>query len=597
MRSRRKQWTASCLAACLAVIIAVLPACSGGSNGNNPANAPANADAPAANEAAANEQAAAGEEPAPADPLGKYAETVEYTTGLAVNNERIQKLPAGATLDNNAATKFAEDMLNVKTKIVWQVPGEGTALRDKLNVVVASNDLPDILQVTDLNVLKQLVKNGMVEDLTQVFNDYALPSIKDYHQSVDNKSLELATFDDKLYAIPNVYSVADGLNMVWIRTDWLEKVGMQGPQNLDDLAAIAKAFIEKDPGGNGAGKTIGMLMSSNPLSTGNLHSLGPVVYNYYGTPANMWVKGEDGTIVNSLNLPSTKNGLAKIAEWYKAGLIDKEFALRNDDKNNELVKNGKAGIMFHAWWGPFWPLSDPLKLKPEDAKIDWKPFVLKNVNGNVQLTVGAPSWNYVVVKKGFKHPELAMKLVNLAQEVKERKYPEMNALLDAAQADGGYKDSGLMWPLSNDITATPGDEIIRSFKMYKEVYDGKATRESLPVDKQQQYDKVKQYMDSIKDDPAKRNLDVWADYRGWGPEGSGAAALADANVKLAFAAFSGTTKTMETKNQVLEDKAKDAFMKIITGKETIDYYDTFLKEWNDLGGAEITREVNEAAQK
>ncbi|MBC8080998.1 MAG: extracellular solute-binding protein [Gorillibacterium sp.] len=574
------------MAACLAAVLAILPACSKTEKGADATTVPSAAPTVSASIA-----------PVKAEPLGKYSETVEYTTGVAFNNERIQKLPAGATLDDNAATKFAEEKLNVKTKILWQVPGEGTALRDKLNVLIASNDIPDIMQVSDLNVLKQLIKNDMIEDLTSVFNDYALPSIKDYHSSVNNKSLELVSSNGKMYAIPNVYSMADGLNMVWIRADWLEKVNMKGPETIDDLAAIAKAFVEKDPGGNGAGKTIGLLMSTDPLSTGNLHSLGPVVYNYFGVPSGMWMAGADGKVTNTIVADSTKQGLAKIADWYKQGLIDKEFALRSDDKNNELVKDGKAGIMFHAWWGPFWPLSDPLKLNPQNTKADWKPFVIKNVNGKVQQTVGAPSWNFVVVKKGFKHPELAMKLVNLAQEVKERKYPEMSKLMDTEQKDGGYKDSMLPWPLTTDITSVPADEIIRSFKMYKDVYDGVTTRDSLSIDKQQQYDKVKKYMDSIKDDPTKRDLETWADYRGWGPQDSGASALANANIELVFSAFNGTTETIGSKKQILDDKARDAFMKIIIGKESIDYFDSFVKEWNDLGGKQMTDEVNQAAAK
>ena len=38
----------------------------------------------------------------------------------------------------------------------------------------------------------------------------------------------------------------------------MDKLELAAPKSIADLKAIAKAFVEKDPGGNGSGKTIGI---------------------------------------------------------------------------------------------------------------------------------------------------------------------------------------------------------------------------------------------------------------------------------------------------------------------------------------------------
>lgn len=39
----------------------------------------------------------------------------------------------------------------------------------------------------------------------------------------------------------------------------MDKLGLESPKTIEDAEAIVKAFIEKDPGGNGEGKTVGFV--------------------------------------------------------------------------------------------------------------------------------------------------------------------------------------------------------------------------------------------------------------------------------------------------------------------------------------------------
>ncbi|MNC26136.1 hypothetical protein D3C75_742580 [compost metagenome] len=59
-------------------------------------------------------------------------------------------------------------------------------------------------------------------------------------------------------------------------------------------------------------------------------------------------------------------------------------------------------------------------------------------------------------------------------------------------------------------------------------------------------------------------------------------------------AFNGPpTKTMQTSWEQLNTMEKETFTKIIYSKEPLEAYDTFVKQWHDKGGTQITEEVNE----
>ena len=55
--------------------------------------------------------------------------------------------------------------------------------------------------------------------------------------------------------------------------------------------------------------------------------------------------------------------------------------------------------------------------------------------------------------------------------------------------------------------------------------------------------------------------------------------------------FFGKTETMSTKWANLEKLEIETFVKIITGEKSVDYFDEFVTTWNQMGGEDITKEV------
>lgn len=57
--------------------------------------------------------------------------------------------------------------------------------------------------------------------------------------------------------------------------------------------------------------------------------------------------------------------------------------------------------------------------------------------------------------------------------------------------------------------------------------------------------------------------------------------------------FPGETEAMGEKWTELQELEKEAYLRIISGEEELDYFDIFVEEWLEQGGAQITQEVRE----
>jgi putative aldouronate transport system substrate-binding protein len=97
--------------------------------------------------------------------------------------------------------------------------------------------------------------------------------------------------------------------MVWVRQDWLDKLGLEGPQTIDDIESIARAFIEQDPDGNGVADTYGLTGTLQPVMVpSNLHGF-DIIFNAYGAFPTIFHQDENGQVVYGSVQPAAKEAL------------------------------------------------------------------------------------------------------------------------------------------------------------------------------------------------------------------------------------------------------------------------------------------------
>ncbi|MCP3794029.1 extracellular solute-binding protein [Paenibacillus sp. CH40] len=508
---------------------------------------------------------------ATADPLGKYEHPVSIRLGYVVDPTGAD-LSGGETLEKNMWKTMIKQNLNIDVQVLWQVSKEN--LGQKIDLAIASNDLPDAMIVNQVQ-LNEMIKAGEIEDLTEAYNSSVSPEIKKIIDSTNGLAMEQVTFDGKMMAVPSV--TAEDFSMLWIRQDWLDRLGLKPPKTVDDLEAIAKAFVENDPDGNSKRDTIGLASSTGLYNDFNnsafAFDLTPI-FAAYGSFPGYWLS-KDGKPVYGSVLPETKDALVKLREMYAKGLLDPEMGIRKEAE--ETVINGQAGMFFQGFYAGYWPLPSAWQNEP---KANWQAYALPlDANGAYHVKVDNPSSSFLVVRKGYAHPEAIIKINNLYLR-DEFKY-------------------GTRFMLSRNFFA-PADEARYESKAAQDILMGTKT----PADfkGKSEYKLLENLVSTIKQTKLKPYDQHGISY--WNKHSDsfmrsysllvGGRNFFDQNIHKVRSLTYIRTPTMEKAWGELSKLEHDTFLKIILGAEPIDSFDQFVEEWKEQGGDQVTVEVTAA---
>lgn len=510
------------------------------------------------------------------DPFGKYDPpiTVRFVrdTDDTLDANFFSQYP-DKTMTDNLWTDLYLNELGIKIEYDWIVKG-GDEYDQKLNIALATGDIPEFVSVTALQV-KQLAEADLIQPLDEVYEKYAAPLTKSIMMETGTAPFDAATINGKLYALPEVDSSLMLADVIWIRADWLEKLGLAEPKTMDELVAVMEAFVAADFDGNGVQDSIGMGISKD-LWGGLFGMRG--FFNAYESFPGIWVEDAEGKLVYGSTLPTTKDALAKLHEMYEKGLIDPEFGVKDGGKVAEFTTNDKCGVLYGAQWNSIYPLQSSYDL----TGANWKGIPIVSATGapvKAQTAVGVTGW--VVARKDVEHPEALVKLFNMFLE---KCWGETNE-------NGVYYaplDSESIWKLSPVVPTKP-DKNIDAFLALEEA---RATGDYSNVTGEA-YSILKKL--EAFESGSEEGFAMWGWERIYGAEGV-YGVLADYQEAglLQDNMFVGApTETMVERMSTLEDLQNEVFTKIILGEASIDEFDKFVSDFYTLGGTDITAEVNE----
>lgn len=500
-----------------------------------------------------------------------FPETV--TLAVPKNVPADFRLPEGDTTDNNRVTRYIKDKVNIEMAYPF-VATTAEQYEQRINLMVASGDIPDALSV-DAQLFAELAEGGLLEDLSPYYDDNASPLLKTIHEQTEGVALERATVDGQLLGIPSVTKDGDAVNFMWIRQDWLENLGLEAPQTLEELHEVARAFTEGDPDGNGQDDTQGIGGTSEWQS-----SFSPIFAAQGAFPGN-WVESSAGEVVYGTVAPEMKEALTTLQSWYGEGLIDPEFATLDTDGLVQKVSSGRVGIVFGPWWYSDWPLKFTLE---NNAEADWTPYLTPlSADGKFNAFYGSNTGTFFVVRKGYEHPEAAFKVVNLQAE-----YEAPSADLDINYLS--YSDQpelnvlwAAVWPTGTGFTRLdwlPFHALNVQNALDTGKTDGLAPNESKILD-------TVERLGSAELTPAD-----WGFATAWA---EGVPLLADERIVPHREIYQADTVVADNRIwPTLEKREDETMLRILTGQLPIEAFDTFSEEWNRLGGTEILTTVQEA---
>jgi len=257
----------------------------------------------------------------------------------------------GRTLaHNNAWTNWIKEKVKQDLDIdVTFVPiGRWSENTDIVNLM-ASGSAPDLCYTYNYDMINDFRDKGGIFDLAPYIDSY-LPDLKKLlgdDPSFPGKQLIYREQDSKTSKIYSVCSYRTNIAQrnIFIRKDWLDKLGMTIPKDMGQFYQALKIFRDRDPGNVGKNRVV-------PLSVNQdvRWGLADFINNFLDpktTERDRWV---NFIADRNIMLPGYKRGVQEMNKWYNEGLIFKDFPLMTtaDDFYNQ-IKSGVVGSFCQNW--------------------------------------------------------------------------------------------------------------------------------------------------------------------------------------------------------------------------------------------------------
>lgn len=511
-------------------------------------------------------------------------------------------LPEGQTVEDNLWIELFETKFGVKPIIEWYA-ASGDAYNQKVSMCIASDDIPDYMEV-NVNQWRMLAKSDMLADLTGYYENNMPASVRKKFADIDDKPLNVVTYKGKITGYPSINPGADSGSLIWLRTDWLENLGLEEPESYEDLTAILDAFVHQDPDGNQLDDTVGLIIApdqyqSTGAQTGNTGEM----FLYYGAGVGMWIKDETGNVTyGSIDKDAVK-ALEQLNAWYEAGLIHQDWVSLGDNLRQD-ISAGRCGAYFGPWWES-WNLADSVVNDPEAV---WKSYGFAAEDGKFYVGMTDPAASIAVISADAEDPEMIWQLLVVGRPAASiRSYAEKKAIDDvsAAALAMGLEHSYQPFRLNVSTVMT----VENNYRYINGLHDGTMTWEDCDkeyfednggithFDPETAYDAqvVSYWLNVLDRENPYEDIGEWSNGMGYG---IGVAPMAQDNCERLYNDFIGQTETMSTKWAYLQTMEEEAYTKMILGDtdglSIAEYFDKFVEEWKAQGGEQITAEVAEA---
>lgn len=275
--------------------------------------------------------------------LPLFDEDYSFSMWVSFSDNMSTFMPNGYR-DNKGYMK-AEELTGVKVDLI-DVPTSANS--EQFSLRVASGDLPNV--ITNVGMLwtgsfDSAIDDEIFIDLTDMVENY-MPAYKECYDQLDDV-YKRALHTDSGY-FPKITSITNyptgGTEGAFIRTDYLEQVGMDIPTTYEELDAVLKAFQTELNLPEPLMAPASIVHTSNVLVSGfdvcGTFSTFPMVTEPYYIV--------DGEVKYGIVEPGFKEYMEMFSEYYESGIIHPDFISKNTNPMEfaGTISSGDVGVFF-----------------------------------------------------------------------------------------------------------------------------------------------------------------------------------------------------------------------------------------------------------
>lgn len=483
----------------------------------------------------------------------------------------------GDDLNDNPMIQLGIDQLNIK--IDYQILG--TSYEDYINKIrlalSGADELPDIIPVYDSGLLAEMIDSGQVKEITEILESEMPERLKPIYNRYNETFLPVER-DGKIYGMAISPALAE-TEVLFIRQDWLDKLNLKAPTNIEEFETVIKEFSTQDPDANGQDDTYGFSYSGNGIySTGWLGDPAMLFSSMSGKfiPGN-WEETQDGKLMYGSLHGGNKKALKKIRDWHQKGWMIPDAALINDWAALEQFTEGKAGMVV----GRASYILDAQGVNKIDPTAEVRAYpVIKQDNGELTYQRSEVNDGWFLFNKDFEDFEVFFEYYDW--------------LYDIAFGTGnflyGYLENFDYDVVENQVVFEP-----QKFLPVKETPVFNPSK-AIFTKNAPEIDSMQPFVDVLNGKEPETAMEVKAQVSmNESPELVKTYQIAfDTRASLIENKFKGPqTVTMRKKWYKLQLIEKKAYTDIIYGVAPLSAFDDFVETWYAEGGEEITKEVNQ----
>lgn len=248
---------------------------------------------------------------------------------------------AGTSFLTNKSLIWDEAQKQTGITIEWDVIPNAEYAEVMAVRLSSHQNLPDIIALqgqADGSFLAKYYDEEAITSLTPLIEDYA-PNIKKVFEEYPGYKKALTLPDGAVAALGELNGSSYRAKGITIRQDWLDKLNLESPTNMDELYDVAKAFVENDPNGNGKKDEFGIQASN----VRELRQLG-MGFGLSLVSGSGWSM-HDGELVYEFISPEYKEFLTWMNRAYNDGVLPSDVQSAGGDICSQRQMNNTLGIV------------------------------------------------------------------------------------------------------------------------------------------------------------------------------------------------------------------------------------------------------------
>jgi len=272
---------------------------------------------------------------------------------------------------NNKWYDVIKEVLNVDFSYKWVTESDDESYHTKWNLALASGDIPNFGAVNRVTY-EALVEANLVADMTDYYEQYASETVKSLVEGSPEQAY--MTRDGRLIGYPDVRPSMDSYDVIVVRKDWMEKVGVtEIPTTIEGIIDLGKKFVDAKLGGeNTYALCVGEARAAS--TWGGLQGF----FQGHGIPYadGYWMEDEEtGELYYGPTDERMKDALLTLQDLYAQGLIKEDY-LVTDAKESFVA--GECGIIYSVCFGPV----NAVDLYAVDEEVDLIAADVPTLTGN-----------------------------------------------------------------------------------------------------------------------------------------------------------------------------------------------------------------------